>query len=568
MRLRLALLACAAPAPLWAADLDVTSRVERVTIYPDAAVVTRVASFDLPAGASGVTLHGLPARLEPASIQVSAQASGALSIGAVDVHLSPGEPKAAPDPALRAKIDALTEERDRVAARIEALTGKKSAIETYGNAGPGSLGVEGKPFDVSQWQGAWDAVGNGLAAVGEEIRQAKRQQEDLEAQISAAEAAVGKPAPAGSPLRDVTIALSAEAPVKGELVVSYRVAAASWRPVYEARLLTAGPKPSLALVRRAEISQRTGEDWRDAELSVSTVRASGNTGAPELSPLQVAFAELVKPPPSPAAAYAPAPAKMAAREQAAREQAAREQGSLARSLNFSAPVQHEAVVEQAALEASSFQATYRIAGKLSVNQDGLTKTFTLASRTLAPDLSVTATPEIEPTAFLKARFTQEEEAPLLPGEVSLTRDGVYVGRARFRQTPQGEPVELGFGADDRVKITRVPLRRRENEPGWFDQSRNDLREFKTTVRNLHAEPIRITVLDRVPFSENAAITVETTRETTPPTLNQPDDRRGVVGWSYEYKAGEQKEILLGYRIKWPSERDVVFTPRPLPAGRF
>jgi uncharacterized protein (TIGR02231 family) len=123
-------------------------------------------------------------------------------------------------------------------------------------------------------------------------------------------------------------------------------------------------------------------------------------------------------------------------------------------------------------------------------------------------------------------------------------------------------VNLGFGADDRVKVARVPLRRRENEPSWLGQTKTDLREFKTTVRNLHAQPIRISVIDRLPFSENAAIQVEELRETTPPIERQPEDKRGIMTWTWDYEPGQQKEIRLAYRVKWPADRDLVYEPKP------
>ena len=78
------------------------------------------------------------------------------------------------------------------------------------------------------------------------------------------------------------------------------------------------------------------------------------------------------------------------------------------------------------------------------------------------------------------------------------------------------------------------------------------------MKNLHAQAIRIAIADRLPFSENAAIQVEQLRETTPPTEKQVNDKRGVMGWTWDYQPGEQKEIRLAYRIRWPAERDVVF----------
>jgi uncharacterized protein (TIGR02231 family) len=207
-----------------------------------------------------------------------------------------------------------------------------------------------------------------------------------------------------------------------------------------------------------------------------------------------------------------------------------------------------------------------VPGRVSVPQDA-TKSFVLGKRSLAPALLVKTAPVVDETAYLEASFVNDDEAPLLPGEVAIHRDGAYVGKARLKLTAPGDTVELGFGADDKVKVTRVPLRRRENEPSWIGQTKTDLREFKTTVKNLHAQPIRITVVDRLPFSENAAIQVEQLRETTPPTEKQVGDKRGVMAWSWDYAPGEQKEIRLAYRLKWPADRDVTFEPKPVAPPR-
>ena len=215
------------------------------------------------------------------------------------------------------------------------------------------------------------------------------------------------------------------------------------------------------------------------------------------------------------------------------------------------------------MEAGAFQTTFHVPGRVTVPQDGTTKNFVLSQRSMVPTLTVKATPVVDETAYLEASFRNEDEAPLLPGEVALHRDGAYVGRARLKLVATGDTVDLAYGADDKIKITRVPLRRRESEASWIGQSRSEVSEFKTTVKNLHGQPIRITIVDRVPFSENAAITVEPLREITPPTDRQFQDKRGVMAWSGDYAPGEQKEIRFGYRLKWPAEKDIVFESKPL-----
>jgi uncharacterized protein (TIGR02231 family) len=227
-----------------------------------------------------------------------------------------------------------------------------------------------------------------------------------------------------------------------------------------------------------------------------------------------------------------------------------------------------AVAEQVAeIDVNAFQASYRVSGKVSLASDGTVRTFALSSRRVEPALVVKTAPAQDETAYLEASFTHEDEAPLLAGPVSLHRDGVYVGRGRLAQVAPGEKVDLGFGADDKVKVTRLPLRRQASEPGWIGNTRNEVRAFRTTVRNLHDRPLRIVVVDRTPVSENASVTVEPLAGMTPPTEKGLRDRRGVVGWSYEYKPGEQREIQHGYRIAWPADRELSYAGVPQPARR-
>ncbi|MFX4454833.1 DUF4139 domain-containing protein, partial [Acinetobacter baumannii] len=80
------------------------------------------------------------------------------------------------------------------------------------------------------------------------------------------------------------IDLAAQAASRTTLRVTYAVRNARWAPLYDARLETGTKdrKPALELVRRAEITQHTGEDWSNVTLGVSTVRTSRGGNAPNL----------------------------------------------------------------------------------------------------------------------------------------------------------------------------------------------------------------------------------------------------------------------------------------------
>jgi hypothetical protein len=49
----------------------------------------------------------------------------------------------------------------------------------------------------------------------------------------------------------------------------------------------------------------------------------------------------------------------------------------------------------------------------------------------------------------------------------------------------------------------------------------------------------------------------------PPTQRDVRDQRGVMAWTMDMPAGETREIKFGWRVRWPTEKSVVFTsPQP------
>ncbi|MBI3435199.1 MAG: mucoidy inhibitor MuiA family protein, partial [Proteobacteria bacterium] len=181
---------------------------------------------------------------------------------------------------------------------------------------------------------------------------------------------------------------------------------------------------------------------------------------------------------------------------------------------------------------------------------------------VAPELVVRAVPALEPVGFLEASFKQTDDAPLLPGRVAIYRDGIFVGRAVMPLTPKDETVRLGFGADEKVKVARVVVRKSAGSAGIIITSaKTDEREFKITVRNGHDSVLGVVIEDRIPVSENADVQVELLATSTPPTERDVRDQRGVVAWRFDAKPGEARDIKLAWRVRWPIDKTVEYQPR-------
>ena len=560
----ISLIAFAAAFPAVAGETDVVSRIDAVTIYPDAAIVTRLADVDTPAGDSVLTFRNLPLGLDPASLRVEGAAVAALTIGSVETRVAPAEVQA-PDDALTTRIADLRQQRAATQTTIEALQGKRAMIVRFSQSGPEKLSAESKPLDVADWSAAWDAVGTALAKVSAELAPALDKARVLDEQIAALEAQKQKPRPQAA-RRVVTVAVNAAAAAHVSLSLSYRVGGVGWTPLYDAALKTDDASgPSMTLTRRAAIAQSTGEDWSDVALTVSTARVARAVDVVDLPGQRIDFWQpeieqsTFERAPAAKKALAPTPAGKAVLAEA--PPAPADNAAAAPPL---APIAAQETTAQ--LQTGAYTAAFKAAGRVTLASDGSQKSFVLGRVVVQPTLSVKTAPSVDPIAYIEAHFVDSEDAPILPGKVALTRDGAFVGEGRVGFVAPGDGVDLGFGGDDKVKVDRAPTNRKENEPTWYNQTKIETREFVTSVKNLHAFPVKVQLIDRMPTSENTAIVVELTPATTPPTDKQVGDKRGVMSWTLDLKPGEGKDVRFAYRMKWPADREIVIDDAP-PAPR-
>jgi uncharacterized protein (TIGR02231 family) len=544
-----AVIAIVAAVPAMAAEIEAGSQIDAVTVYPDGATVTRLIRLDLPAGDSTLFARDFPLTLDPSSLRVEGEGGARLVIGAVDAR----PPLPAPPanlPQIDQRIEALRDSRKALDGEIASATARRKFAERFADASPAGLGEKGEARPLTEWRAAFAAVAEEIATADNAVRAAQIKQRDIDRDIARLEAERNATPPKKL---EVRIDLNAASAAPALLRVTYAVRGARWTPAYDARLDTAvkDGKPSLELIRRAEIVQTTGEDWADVALAVSTVRTAQGGSAPDLRPLIVRY-------PAPAAPPSPVANMRVGQSWAPGSMGQIPPEAAVRGLDQTRSKQAEE--QQAVLDTNGFQAVFRIPGRIAVPAGQGSKSFRIASATIAPELMVHAVPALAETAFLQASFKHAEDAPLLPGRVSIYRDGVFVGRSPMTLAAKDEVVRLGFGADEKVKVARTVVRRNEGTAGLIGSSKTDEREFKTVIRNGHEFAIRVAIEDQLPVSESEDIQVEMLPVSTQPTARDLRDRRGVTEWAFELKPGETREIKFGWRVRWPKDKAIQFTP--------
>lgn len=524
-----------------AAEFDLPSRVEAVTVFPDGASVTRRFAVEVPAGEHVLVLGDLPLTADPGSLRVAGAGEARLTVGSVDARQPQRFER--PDPERVQRLEALRDERLTLDDRIAAERLRKRAAEAL-VAGPTLAGGE-RGLDVAQARQAFAAAMEETAAADRAIRQAEQRQRLLDREIAGIDAALRQQPPQRLEAR---IAVEAAAAFRGELIVTYAVRGARWAPVYDARLTTTGPKPALDLIRRAEIRQETGEDWRDVNLTVSTARVARGSAAPQLASMILRFQE-----PRPGRASdamgsgygAPPPAAMPAPAIAESEQRVRRPAA-------PRPVEEA----EAVADTGGFQASFAIPGQATIASGPGSRALRIASATVEPQLISRATPSVDTTAFLQAQFKYAGEVPLMPGRVSLYRDGIFAGRAQLAAATRDETVTIGFGPDDLVSIQHNVVRRTDGSAGIITSSRTEEREFRIVVRNGAQSPRQVVIEDRLPVTEAQDITVEPLPGATAPTARDVKGRRGIIEWAFDLAPGANREIRHGWRLRWPADKQL------------
>ncbi len=556
--------------PLRAKDIEVKSGIVAVTVFPSGAQITRRAKIDLVKGDQTIVLRGLPERLIESSLRVEGEGEAEFEIGAVDSKRVLVDIIARDDvldksqrKKLEQEIERLADENSRLDERIRTLETQRQLMfrlaELPAQSASGPEGARGRAgaavYAVEDWGRIYDLIGQRLDMASEQLLKYRQQQREKNRQIGKLKKRLAQQPARKERQMQVRVAISSPAAVKGGLKIKYQVREASWRPFYDARLSTGvkGARPQLRLTRRAGIRQWSGEDWKNVKIALSTTSPQKGAEAPVLHPERLDL-RVEYPVSSAAPGYADKIAGVVGKKAASEMM---EAAPAPRALRMAKPKMRVARERRARVRQYAFQAVFEIPGKIEVKSTGDEKKVAISSDKIAPRLKVKTVPRLNTTAYLYAGFTHDSKAvPLLPGAVALYRDGTFTGNGHLPLVNGGDKHELGFGADEAVKVTRAEIKRHKGKTGVFTSSKVDERRYLIRVTNRHQTPVDVEVIDRIPYSVNEKIVVRLLPTATRPDRRNIKDRRGILAWDFKLAAGEEKSIHLDYTITWPADRQL------------
>ncbi|MBM4279498.1 MAG: DUF4139 domain-containing protein [Deltaproteobacteria bacterium] len=510
------------------AAVDIAWRTVAVTVYEDRADVVRVADITLPAGTGAVRLSGLSPLVDEARLVARVERpDGARHDGArVDDVVIVRRVIGADDDELQRRRRQRQEARDRLVADKRAVDDELVACAAAAEDAWTSLRFH---LDAVARQLGCGGSARDLDASFAPLAQAAR---DADAALAAARAQVARLAIAdkalAAPIRlpgrtrrvgDVIVhlgAAAAEGDRAARLVVATVVPCAAWRPSHEARLARHHERRDagdVTFVTHAAVWNRTGEDWRDARVVLSTARPSQGASLPPLHEDRLQL----------------------------RSKTAEERRVVV--------VEHrtEAVPASATRGGApgvddGGEARVFAVDNASVPDDGRPHLLPLAAFQTPCALARVCVPERSPLVYLRASLKNASRAPILAGPVTLVVDGSWVGIGDVLYTGQGDDLDLSFGSDDRFvarleKTTHTEQRLMGRDVQHYIQ--------RATLTSTASAAEEVVVVLRTPVSELAQVTVVPSAQHITERDAAPDPH-GLVRARVKVEPGRDRVVAHGF----------------------
>ena len=539
----LALLLLVLPTAVSAAEIRVETVIDEVTVHPSSALVSRLGNVQLPAGSVRLYLEGLTPQLQDDTLRLHAGGGARARLLGVAVEMQPQADSTSPE------VRAAEEEVRELELRDRALVDDRATAEeqlefldalraTYAKERSENLPV--RQVNTAEWTKMVGFLGTQYEQVRGAIRESERKRAALQRELDAARRRLSQIQSKGTrSWKRAVVDLQVERPGSIELRLEYLVHGASWQPRWDARLLPASKRIDLGL--QAWVQQRTGEDWENVRLVVSSAEPQTRTTIPELQPLYLSKA----PPPSPR--YYDSAAKRAVPQVSAG--AARESVAEDEMAFVPAPAQ---------VSVQLLSASYTAPNRATIPSTGEGRKSFLASNPVEAALRRVAAPAVDERAWLTAKGRNETGAPLLAGPVELFVEGAFVGRTNIGDVPEGGELELSFGADPRIKVERTVLDRNREDTGLFSKRERLTYKVRTTLKSLYREAVEVEILDRLPVSRDEDIEVKILEATAGAVEDAA--KPGVRTWKLSLDPRKEQKIEVGYEVTYPAGARIVGLP--------
>lgn len=528
----------------WRKTVD--SQIVAVTVYENQALVTRRGVVSLTGVERELVITPLPVTLESESVRVRGKGTvGVRLLGVSSDRLYTTEPVTERVAQLTKQIQQLEAERRNLQAQIDALalqsgflTGLRDKTEE-----PFAQSISRKNLSLSETLDFLNFLGSQYSEYAIASGDCKTQQQEIDKQLQTLRTTLQR-IQTPQPKESISVIVGVEVAGEGEfeLEISYVVNRASWQPLYDLRVDS--PRSILQLSYLAEVTQNTGEDWLDVQLTLSTAKPGLGTIPPKLQPWYIDIPQPLlerqrgRGMPLPVPAAAPS---------APREESFGIENEVMQQQFIAAEIVTAEVAKQGNV------VTFILNRGGNIPSDGKPHKTTIFQDDFPCKLNYIAMPKLVSFAYLQANIQNSPNgATLLPGKANIFRDDIFVGKIQLENIAPGQEFKLNLGIDEGLKIER-DLAERQVDKKFMGNQRKITFAYRIVITNLLDYAANLKVTDQLPVSRNEQIKVKLTRSTPQIQLGE----MGILEWDLTIQSEGKQEIYYQFTVEHPPELQIV-----------
>jgi len=264
-------------------DHKIDSKVQKVTVFLNGAQVTRTAMVNVTAGTSTLIFGNISPGIDVQSIQV--HANGEFTILSVkhemnyldeQVKLKHVQELRAAQKAIQDKINtkngfiSIYEEEATMLRKNQLITGENASLDITKL----KQALDFQTAQLTEIKNKEQEVNNEVASLDSALQRYNKQIADITKGSSTATS-------------NILVTVSSKTALQTEFTLNYVVHNASWFPTYDIRAKNVNSPISISY--KANVSQQSGEDWKNIKLTLSTGNPTVSGSKPNLTPYYLSF---------------------------------------------------------------------------------------------------------------------------------------------------------------------------------------------------------------------------------------------------------------------------------------
>ncbi len=583
---------------------------KKVTLYLEKAQIHATSNFHLKAGRTQVVFKQISSEVDPASIQV--KGLGKLNLHSVSFQTNYLENK---DISIQLEnfqqqLDKLNREKAVLEFEKDGLEKELALLEANKH-----VNNEKQNLSVNQLEAYTVFYRNKTTSVKTKqydlkiaLEELSKEIHNLEKQINTAKTDAEKPT------GEIILELEAANAQTAALEISYVVNNAGWYPSYEIKSKNLDAK--LQFEYKANVYQATGQDWDDVKITLSTGNPNLSTQKPEVKPHYLNFVRYnySRPNYKTKAKYRYNPGVDFVRGKVTDENGMPLPGvnvliqntdigtqtdfdgnydleiPKGRKLFFSyvgfetkvLPIYSSQINVSLASGAALEEVVVTAYGN-SRNKDDeeyikqpevkkdialsqvlfeISKPYTITSSSETQIINIDqfeipakyqhfSAPLVATEVYLTASVENYEQYDMLPGDANIYFDGSYAGKVFLDPRLAESKLQLSLGVDPSIIVERTRVNNKKDK-SFFGNTLKVNRNYTLKINNQKNRPINLKLIDRIPVSQNDAISIED-KDYGQAELNKDT---GILTWELKIEALGQTEKNFSYQVNYPKGKTI------------